>query len=151
MGQTITELLKQHRIIALDTCLWIYHFEHHPMYSSQAGQILTAVQEGRCKAVISELVLLELVTGPLKLGKQDVADEYETLLTHFPNMTLAPVTRNIVLEAARIRALYGYRTPDAIILATAKEHSATLVVTNDQQWGDYPELAILNLDKKTAE
>jgi uncharacterized protein len=147
MGRTIAGLLKHHRIIALDTCLWIYHFENHPVYSMQAGQVLRAVQEGQCKAVISELVLMELVAGPLKLGKQDVADEYETLLTHFPNLSLAPVTRSILLEAARIRALHGYRTPDAIMLATAKEHAATLVVTNDQTWSRHQELTILNLEE----
>ncbi len=123
---SVTDLLKKHRVIALDTCLWIYHFEKHPELSKPVEQILTSVAKGQCKAIASELVLLELITGPLKLGRQDVADEYETLLTHFPNLTLAPITRNMLLEAAQMRALYGFRTPDAIILATAKEHGATL-------------------------
>jgi len=142
---SVTALLKKHRIIALDTCLWIYHFEQHSELSRPVAQILTAVARGRCKAIASELVLLELITGPLKLGRQDAADEYETLLTHYPNLTLAPITRNILLEAAQIRALYGFRTPDAIILATAKEHGATLVVTNDQNWSRYPDLTMLCL------
>ena len=142
---SVTALLKKHRIIALDTCLWIYHFEQHPELSKPVGQILTAVARGQCKAIASELVLLELITGPLKLGRQDAADEYETLLTHYPNLTLAPITRNILLEAAQIRALHGFRTPDAIILATAKQHGATLVVTNDLNWSRYPDLTILCL------
>ena len=142
---SITDLLKNHRIIALDTCLWIYHFERHPELSRPAEQILTAVAKGQCKAVASELILFELITGPLKLGRQDIADEYEALLMHFPNLTLAPITRNILLEAAQIRALYGFRTPDAIILATARKHDATLVVTNDQSWSRYPDLATVNL------
>ena len=142
---SVTALLKKHRIIALDTCLWIYHFERHPEFSKPVELILTAVARGRCKAIASELVLLELITGPLKLGRQDAADEYETLLTHYPNLTLAPITRNILLEAAQIRALYGFRTPDAIILATAKEHGAILVVTNDQNWSRYPDFTMLCL------
>jgi predicted nucleic acid-binding protein len=142
---SITALLKKHRIIALDTCLWIYHFEKHPELSKPVGQILTAVAKGQCQAIASELVLLELITGPLKVGRQDAADEYEILLTHYPNLTLAPITRNILLEAAQIRALYGFRSPDAIILATAKEHGATLVVSNDLNWSRYPDFTILRL------
>jgi predicted nucleic acid-binding protein len=142
---SITNLLKKHRVVALDTCLWIYHFEQHPQYSKLVEQILTAIAKGQCKATASELVLLELMTGPLKLGRQDVADEYETLLTHFPNLEFIPITRNILLEAAKIRALHGFRTPDAIILATAKEQNATLVITNDQNWSRYPELTTLCL------
>lgn len=146
---SITNLLKKHHVIALDTCLWIYHFEQHPAYSKSVEQILTSVAKGQCKAVASELVLLELITGPLKLGRQDVADEYETLLTHYPGLTLMPITRNILLEAANIRALYGFRTPDAIILSTAKEYGATLVVTNDQSWSKFSDLTMLCLSEVT--
>jgi len=38
--------------------------------------------------VISELTLMELLSGPLKKDRQDISDEYELLLTHFPNLTL---------------------------------------------------------------
>jgi len=146
---SITDLLTKHRIIALDTCLWIYHFEKHPEFSKPVEQILTSVVKGQCKAIASELVLLELITGPLKLGRQDAADEYEILLTHYPNLTLAPITRNILLDAAQIRAVYGFKTPDAIIIATAKEHGARLVVTNDQSWSRYPDHTILCLSEIT--
>lgn len=144
---SVADVLKKHRIIALDTCLWIYHFERHPELSIPAERILTAVAKGRCRAIASELILLELLAGPLKLGRQDVADEYEILLTNFPNLTLAPITRAVLLEAARIRALHGLRTPDAIMLATAKAHDATLVVTNDRNWSRYPDLATLCLSE----
>ena len=144
---SVTALLKKHRIIALDTCLWIYHFERHPEFSRPAAQILTAVAKGQCQAIASELVLIELITGPLRLGRQDIADEYEILLTHYPHLSLAPITRHILLEAAQIRALHGFRTPDAIMLATAKEYSATLVVTNDQSWSRYPHLDMLCLSE----
>ena len=144
---SVTNLLKKHSTIALDTCVWIYHFEQNPEFADNTRQILTAVAKGQCRTVVSELLLMELITGPLKLGRQDVADEYETLLTHYPNLTLAPITRNVLLEAAQMRALYGFRTPDAIILATAKEYGATLVVTNDQSWSRYPHLTMLCLSE----
>jgi len=142
---SVTDILRKHRVIALDTCVWIYHFEQHPEYAELSNRILTAVAKKECRAVISELTLMELITGPLKLDRQDVADEYELLLLHYPNLTLEPITRDILLHAAQLRAAYGFGTPDAVILATAKEAGASLIVTNDQNWPGYTELSMLRL------
>lgn len=143
---SIADRLKKHRLVALDTCIWIYHFQQHSEYSSAVGQILTAIARGQCAAISSELALFELITGPLKLGRQDVADEYEALLTHFPNLALVPVTRAILLDSALIRAQHGFKAADAIVLATAKAHGATLAITNDRNWAKFPDVATLCLD-----
>ena len=144
---SIVETLKKHRIIALDTSLWIYHFEQHPKFADLSGEILTAVAKQRCRAVISELTLMELITGPLKLDRLDIADEYELLLSHYPNLILVPISRNILIQAAQIRAFYNLKTSDAIILATAKESRASLVVTNDQSWPEFYGMEILCLSE----
>lgn len=128
------QALKSHRIIALDTSPWIYHLEDHPRFRFLTAELLEAVHSGRCQAVISEITLLELLVRPLQLENQDVADEYEILLEHFPNLTIVPVTRNVSLKAAWIRARYGLRVPDAIIIATGILHRATLAITNDRKW-----------------
>jgi len=44
------------------------------------------------------------------------------------------VTYDIAREAARIRALAGLRTPDALIIATAVVTTADILVTNDRSW-----------------
>ena len=86
------------------------------------------------RGVTSELALLELTVRPLQLGRQDVADEYELLLSYFPNLELEPVTREILLEAAALRARYRLRSPDAILLATGIHCGATAALTNDDGW-----------------
>jgi len=65
---------------------------------------------------------------------EDVADEYETLLTHFPHVQLVPVSRQVLFKAAALRAYHHFRTPDAVILATAMIAGVTRVITNDIQW-----------------
>jgi len=127
----------------LDTSVWIYHFEGSAAYGRAADSVLEAVTEGKIEAVASELVLLELLVAPLKTGAQDVADEIELTLLHFPNLQLAPVTRAVLVRAAEIRARYGLRTPDAIMLATAVESGATLAVTNDNAWQKMKEIDVL--------
>jgi uncharacterized protein len=85
-----------------------------------------------------KLTLLELTVRPLQLGRQDVADEYELLLDHFPNLQLAPITREILLLAAGLGARHRLRTPDAIQVATAIQRGATLAITNDDAWRVLP-------------
>ena len=126
--------LSRHRKVFIDSSVWRYHFEQHPEFSPAAGRLIEALEEGRFRAVVSELTLLELTVRPLQLGRQDVADEYELLLSHFPNVDLAPVTRQVLLDAAALRAKFRFRTPDAVLLATGIRLSATAVVTNDKTW-----------------
>jgi len=62
-----------------------------------------------------------------------VAREYEALLVHFPNLTLADVTRDAARQAAQLRARYNVRPADALQVATTLVHGATGFVTNDQR------------------
>jgi predicted nucleic acid-binding protein len=139
----IASALAGHRLIALDTSIWIYHFEGSPEHGQAADAVLEAVSGGQVAAVASELVLLELLVAPLRKGAQDVADEIEMTLLHFPHLQLAPVTRAVLVRAAEFRARYGLRTPDAIMVATAAESGATLAVTNDDGWQKVKEIEVL--------
>ena len=145
----LASALAGHRLIALDTSVWIYHFEGSATYGRSADSVLEAVSAGNVAAVASELVLLELLVAPLKKSAQDVADEIELTLLHFPHLQLAPVTRSVLMRAAEIRARYGLRTPDAIMLATAVEAGATLAVTNDDAWKRVKEVDVVLLGELT--
>jgi predicted nucleic acid-binding protein len=126
--------LRRHSRVLIDSSVWIYHFEQHPEFAGAAGQVIQSLEEGRFRGIVSELTLLELTVRPLQLGRQDVADEYELLLSYFPNVELEPVSREVLLEAAALRARYRLRTPDAILLATGIHSSATAAVSNDGAW-----------------
>jgi predicted nucleic acid-binding protein len=126
--------LRQHRRVLIDSSVWIYHFEQHPEFALAAGRVLESLEAGRFRGVVSELTLLELTVRPLQLARQDVADEYELLLSHFPNVELEPVSREVLLDAAALRTRYRFRTPDAILLATGIRCSATAAITNDEKW-----------------
>jgi predicted nucleic acid-binding protein len=124
----------QHKRVLIDTSVWIYHFEQHPQFGAPAGKIIESLEAGKFRGIASELTLLELTDRPLQLGRQDVADDYEVLLDHFPNFELELISREILLEAAGLRARQRLRTPDAIQIATGLRTGATLAVTNDEAW-----------------
>jgi len=140
------DILTNHELIGLDTCLWIYHFEDHPIYRQWTKPILQTVSSGQCCAVISELSLLEILVQPLRLGLDEVVENYKLSLDNFPNLRLCPVTREVTLEAAALRAKYGLRTPDALIIATSIVQGASLIVTNDAQWKRVSEIQVVCLN-----
>ena len=127
-----------HKRVLIDTSIWIYHFEQHSEFGAAANKIIESLEEGEYRGVASELTLLELTVRPLQLGRQDVADDYEVLLDYFPNFELEPISREILLEAAALRARQRLRTPDAIQIATGLRTGATLAVTNDEGWRNFP-------------
>ena len=135
----------QHKRVLIDTSIWIYHFEQHPQLAAAAGKIIESLEEGEFRGVASELTLLELTVRPLQLGRQDVADDYEVLLDYFPNFQLEPISREILLEAAGLRARQRLRTPDAIQIATGLRTGVTLAVTNDEGWRNFPLMETLIL------
>lgn len=125
---------ERHQRILIDTSVWIYHFEQNPTFGEAAGYVIEQLEAGKFRGIASELTLLELIVKPLQLGRQDAADDYETLLSYFPNLDLVPISRSILVEAAPLRARYRLRTPDSIQLATAFNSHATLAITNDEAW-----------------
>ena len=123
-----------HKRVLIDTGVWIYHFEQNPKLAAPAGRVIEGLEAGKFRGIASELTLLELTVRPLQLGRQDVADDYEVLLGYFPNLELQPISRDVLMEAAGLRARHRLRTPDAIQIATGVRYGATLAVTNDDAW-----------------
>jgi predicted nucleic acid-binding protein len=123
-----------HKRVLIDTSVWIYHFEQNPQLAAPAGLVIESLEAGKFRGIASELTLLELTVRPLQLGRQDVADDYEVLLGYFPNLELQPISREVLMEAAGIRARHRLRAPDAIQIATGVKYGATLAVTNDDAW-----------------
>ena len=134
-----------HKRVLIDTSIWIFHFEQHPTLASVAGRVIESLEAGKFRGIASELTLLELTVRPLQLGRQDVADDYEVLLSYFPNLELQPISREILMDAAGLRARHRLRTPDAIQIATGVRYGATLAVTNDEAWRNLPSIETMVL------
>ena len=113
--------------------------------NGQNQYYIQAVNSGQCCAVSSEISLLEILVQPLRLGLNNVVNDYKNLLDNFPHLTWCSVTREVALQAATLRAKYKLRTPDALIIATGITQGATLMITNDTQWKQISEIQIICL------
>jgi len=71
---------------------------------------------------------------------------YGDLLLDTAHIDTLDLTAAIAQEAARLRAAFGLRTPDAIQVATALEAGATALLTNDTRLSIVPDISIIVLD-----
>jgi predicted nucleic acid-binding protein len=131
MGQ-LGERLATHATIGLDTSVFIYHLEAHPVYLPLTQELLAGVEAGRWAAVTSTMTIMELTVRPWQLNRPAVARSCEALLANFPNLILEDVTRDVARRAAQLRVRYRARPADALQVVTALIHNATAFVTNDR-------------------
>ena len=145
-NQTMTDILAGHNRIALDSTIFIYHFEN-AKYQPLTSVIFEHIQQGLVSAVASTVVLTEILRKAYQLQRLEDAAVYELILTTFPNLELIDVSRPIGILAAEIGGTKNIKTPDALHIATAFEANATLWVTNDKKLRRVEsEIAVLILD-----
>ena len=126
------EFFKTHRKVCLDTSVFIYFIERHPSYYDICNSIFRNIEEGRIEAATSALTLTEILVQPYRLKKDDLVYKYYSLFTTYPHLKWTPLTLDISDLAARIRADYNLKTPDAIQIASALSSGSTGFICNDR-------------------
>lgn len=132
MGLTsLRAFLRRHRRIALDTSVFIYQIEANPRYVELTDAIFKWVQEPNHAGITSTITMTELLVPAYRDSDESQVNEFYGLLTTYPNLDWAAPNLEIADIAARVRAQYRLRTPDALQAATAVQRQATGLVTND--------------------
>ena len=119
------------KLVALDTAPIIYFIERNPLYIDMLRSFFQAVNSGECAVVTSIMSLLEVLVVPLRRDDTNLARQYRDILFKTRGLTTMWVSTSIAEEAARLRASYNIRTPDAIQMATATFAQASFFLTND--------------------
>jgi predicted nucleic acid-binding protein len=92
-----------------------------------------AVLTGSHTVVTSELTLSEVLVAPWRLGDSALADIYLSLFDRPDLIEAIPVTRDVLLQAARLRSASALRLPDAIHVATASIAACSAMVSSDKR------------------
>jgi predicted nucleic acid-binding protein len=119
--------------VLLDTPAFVYHAEDHPRHYAAADALFERLRTGDLQGYASALVLTELLVPYYRGGDAATARALASTVHAFPNLTLVPVSGRIADRAAELRARHGLHTPDAVHVATAIEHGAAWLVTNDHR------------------
>lgn len=139
-------------MIALDTAPIIYYLEANPEFGPIIRPVLDAVIRGEVQAVVSSLIVTELLVHPLRANNTTLLARYEELLEGTPSLSVLDLTTTIAKTAAMLRAAYNLKTPDAIHVATALEAGVEVFITNDGALKRVLEVKVLTIhDLKSGE
>jgi len=128
--------------VLLDTNPIIYVLDGHPL-SSRFEPIFADVEAGRISALVTPVTLAEVVSGPLRAGKEALAQRYRSVLTDAPGWSLRTLDADIAVLAARLRLRHRLRLPDAIQLATAVHEGCHALISHDRDFGKIREILVL--------
>jgi predicted nucleic acid-binding protein len=107
----------------------------------------TAMYRGEFNVVTSVLTISEVLVYPLRAGNTILAQQYRDILFNSQGLTTIEVLPDIAENAAKLRADYNLRTPDAIQMATAIYGGASFFLTNDIRLPSLPGLTVLVLNQ----
>lgn len=131
MGRVSAELGAK---VYLDTNIVIYAIEGFADLAKQIQALLLALDDAQIVAVTSELTLAEALIKPLKDQNQPEQQAYKKFLTPTSVLQVVPISKEILEEAARLRATTKLKLPDAIHLATATLNGCDCFLTNDDSF-----------------
>jgi predicted nucleic acid-binding protein len=143
----IARRLARYRLVAVDTCVFIYLMERNPRYFDVADAVFESIEGGKSSAVTSTAVLTEILVQPYRNENLPQAEAFYGLLTTLPNLEWVPPSLRIANLAAALRASYRMQTPGALIAATAVQCRASAFLTNDPIFRRVTSLEVLILDE----
>ena len=143
----LEDFFEQHRKIGLDTSVFIFEIEGNPKYIEIVNPIFVWLDGPKGRAVTSTITMMELLVQPYRLSDIDLVNKLYALLSTYPHLEWIEPTLEITDLAARLRAEYNLKTPDALQAATALACQATGFISNDTGFKRVGGLEVLILDE----
>ncbi len=130
----------------LDACCFIYLIEGEAPWREAVRARLETLPAS-AELVTSSLSRLECRSKPLRDRNAVLLAAYEAA---FAKTHVVDISAAIVERATELRARYGFRSPDAIHLATAIDVGAALFLTGDASLARCSEVAVAVLTMVAA-
>ena len=122
----------------LDAGIVIAVLDSNDAHHAAARTALTDARNRGEELAVPASAYAEMLVGPFRQGPAAAA-KVDEFLAALP-ARVEPANREIAAAAARLRAQHGtrLRLPDALVVATAVELSAVLLLTTDAGWPSLP-------------
>lgn len=119
----------------LDTTVIIAYFTGTEAVSSIAQHVVDQfVQTGRNPGIVSAMTAHEMLIQPIRSRDDQLCRRVLFFLMHASNLQVIPIGFQEAHEAAFLRAEFGFKSPDALIIATGRRASVRHLVCNDHEW-----------------
>ncbi len=144
---TVQDALAGVTRLGIDTPPIIYFVESHPKYDALVTEVFQRISLRQVMGITSVVSLAEVLTKPLQLDQSQLVQTYSNLLRHSLNFAMVSINADVAELAAKLRASYQLRTPDALQIAASLAAGCKAFLTNDTDLKRVSELQVLVLDE----
>jgi predicted nucleic acid-binding protein len=144
--ERLHSFLRSRRRVALDTSVFIYQLEANARYFALSDLVFAWLEQRGNTAFTSTLSMTELLVAAYRAGSRPQIQRYFGLLNTLPNLNWVVPDLNVADIAARMRADYRLKTPDAIQAASAVYAEVPAFITNDPVFKRVSELDCMVLE-----
>jgi len=144
---SLAEFLRKHQRIGLDTSMFIFEVEESRKYIEMVHPIFRWLEKPESYGITSTVSMLELLVHPYRRSDLDTVNRFYALLSTYPNLHWVELTLPVADAAARLRAEFNLKTPDAIQAASAMSLQATGFISNDPAFKRLESLDVIILDE----
>lgn len=127
-------------LLLVDSAPIIYVLESHEKFAPRFAPMFERHARGEIALAVTTVTIAEVLTGPLAAGEEALAKRYRATLETWHVVDFGV---DIAESAARLRATYHLKLPDAIQLASALAIGADALVTHDRDFAKVRGLRIL--------
>ena len=127
-------------LLLVDSAPIIYVLESHEKFVPRFARMFESHARGEIALAVTTVTIAEVLTGPLAAGEEALAKRYRATLETWHVVDFGV---DIAESAARLRATYHLKLPDAIQLASALAIGADALVTHDRDFAKVRGLRIL--------
>ncbi len=146
MTKSFLAALSSSRRVYLDTNILIYHLEDVSPYAALTQHILEDIISKKFSGHTSVLGIMELNVGLYQQHKPEKVVAQTALLSQVPNFFIHPFDLATADMAARIRAEFRFKSPDAIHAATGLIARCDTVIGNDKVFSKLKRMRYIHLD-----
>ncbi len=127
----LRDLMRGERVY-FDTNVFIYLVEGFAELRQALFEIRDSILYREAEIVTSELTICEALVAPFRSNNTALISGYRRFIEESGAFELRPTNRETYVRASLYRAQMGFKTPDAIHIATAVEAGCAVFVTNDK-------------------
>ncbi len=140
MEPLVSANLPDGALVLVDSAPIIYTLEANAEFAARFAPLFQRHAQAEIVFAITTVTIAEVLTGPLKAGEEALAKRYRSV---FEAWQVVELTCDIAESAARLRATYGLKLPDAIQAASALAINADALVTHGRDFSKVRGLRVL--------
>lgn len=127
-------------LLLVDSAPIICTLEANAKYAPRFAPLFERHARGEISLAVTTVTIVEVLTGPLAAGEEALARRYRAAMETW---RVVGFDIDIAELAARLRATYYLKLPDAIQLASALTINADALVTHDRDFAKVRGLRVL--------